>query len=108
LLLRSKIEYDINKLDNLFRFRFQKLNSAAEKAFAECSLLLDENRLLFTQNNEKVSRKSVKSIIIGTTKIMNYENIVEVQTNRDAKTADRISSRKKSALTAGKEKGSRS
>jgi hypothetical protein len=51
-----KIEQDIDGLDNLFRFRLQKLSYAAEKAFAERSLLLDDNRLLFTQNNEKVSR----------------------------------------------------
>jgi len=39
---------------------------------------------------------------------MSYEDIVEAQTNRDVKAVSRISSCKKSAFTAGKEKGSRS
>jgi len=107
-LLRSKIEQDIDGLDNLSRFRLQKLNNAAEKAFAERSLLLDDNRLLFAQNNEKVSRKSVRSAVIGAAQVMSYEDIVEAQTDRDAKAAGRISKRKKSAPTAGQERGSRS
>ncbi len=39
---------------------------------------------------------------------MSYEDIVEAQTDRDAKAAGRISKRKKSAPTAGQERGSRS
>jgi hypothetical protein len=39
---------------------------------------------------------------------MSYEDIVEAQKNRDAKVAGRIPKRKKSAPTAGKERGSRS
>lgn len=62
-LLRSKIEQDIDGLDDLSRFRLQKLSNAAEKAFAERSLL-DDNRLLFAQNNEKVSRKSARSTVV--------------------------------------------
>jgi hypothetical protein len=86
-LLRSKIEQDIDGLDDLSRFRLQKLSNAAEKAFVERSLLLDDNRLLFTQNNEKVSRKSARSTVVNTAKVMSYEDIVEAQTNRDAKAA---------------------
>jgi len=104
-LLRSKIEQDTDGLDDLSRFRLQKLSNAAEKAFAERSLL-DDNRLLFTQNNEKVSRKSARSTVVGTAKVMSYEDIVNAQTNPDAKAARRISRRKKSAPTAGKEKRS--
>jgi hypothetical protein len=37
-----------------------KLANAAQKSFAECALLLDENQLLFKQNNESKSRKSVR------------------------------------------------
>jgi hypothetical protein len=103
-LLRSKIEQDIDGLDGLSRFRLQKLSNAAEKAFAERSLLLDDNRLLFAQNSEKVSRKSARSTVVGTAKVMSYEDIVEAQTNRDAKVAGRIPKRK-SAPTAGQERG---
>jgi hypothetical protein len=83
------------------------LTHAAEKAFTECSLLRDENRLLFTQNNEKVTRKSVRSTVIGTAKVMSYEDIVEARTNRDAKVAGRISKRTKSAPKVSKAKGPR-
>lgn len=106
-LLRSKIEQDIDGLDDLSRFRLQKLSNAAEKAFAERSLLLDDNRLLFAQNNEKVSRKSERSTVVGTAKVMSYEDIVEAQTNRYAKVAGRIPKRE-SAPTAGQERGPRS
>jgi hypothetical protein len=106
-LLRSKIERDTDRLDNLSRFRLQKLSNAAKKAFAERSLLLDDNRLLFEQNNEKVSRKSARSTVVSTAKVMSYKDIVEAQTNRDAKAAGRIPKRK-SAPTAGQERGSRS
>jgi hypothetical protein len=105
-LFRSKIEQDIDGLDDLSRFRLQKLSNAAEKAFAERSLL-DDNRLIFAQNNEKVSRKSARSTVVGTAKVMSYEDIVEAQTNRDAKVAGRIPKRK-SAPTAGQERGPRS
>jgi hypothetical protein len=105
--LRSKIEQDIDGLNKLSRFRIQKLTHAAEKAFTECSLLRDENRLLFTQNNEKVTRKSVRSTVVGTAKVMSYEDIVEARTNRDAKVAGRISKRTKSAPKVGKAKGPR-
>jgi hypothetical protein len=81
------------------------LNNAAEKAFAECSLLLDDNRLLFAQNNEKVSRKSARSTVVGTAKVISYEDIVETQTNRDAKAAGRISKRKSGSI-AGQARGS--
>jgi hypothetical protein len=108
LLLRSKIEQDTDGLDNLSRFRVQKLSNAAEKAFAERSLLLDDNRLLFAQNNKKVSRKSVRSTIVGTAKVMSYEDIVDAKTKRDAKAAGRIPKRKKSAPLTRQEIGPRS
>lgn len=54
--LRSRIERDAHMLDGPSKHRLQKLANAAQKAFAECALLLDENRLLFEQNNESKSR----------------------------------------------------
>ena len=65
----------------------QKLSNAAEKAFAEHSLLLDDNRLLLMQNNEKVSRQSTRSTVIGATKVMSYGDIIEALKKRDANTA---------------------
>lgn len=65
----------------------RKLANAAEKAFAERALLLDENRLLFQQNNERESRQSTRSTVVGKAKVMSREDIVEAQAKRDAKEA---------------------
>jgi hypothetical protein len=99
--LRNRIERDINMLDDQSKCRLQKLAKAAENAFAERALLLDENKLLFEQNNESRSRVSTRSTVIGKAKIMSYEDIVEAQRKRDAKEASlcaRDSKRKSSAL----------
>jgi hypothetical protein len=48
----------------------QKLANAAEKAFAERALLLDENRLLFEQNNESNCCQSTRSTVVGKAKMM--------------------------------------
>lgn len=83
--LRNRIERDINMLDNQSKCRLQKLAKAAEKAFAERALLLDENKLLFEQNNESRPRVSTRSTVIGKAKIISCEDIVEAQRKRDAK-----------------------
>jgi hypothetical protein len=43
-LLQSRIEDDAQLLDSPSKLRLRKLANAAEKAFAERALLLDENR----------------------------------------------------------------
>ena len=52
--LRIKIKQDI-VFDYPSKHGIQKLANAAEKIFADCIFLLDENRLLFEQNNEKIT-----------------------------------------------------
>ena len=99
-LLYNKIEQDTNRLNNLSRFRLQKLNNIAKKVFAEYSLLFNKNRLLFIQNNKKVSRKSIRLTIVSITKVMNYEDIIDTQMNYNIKTARRISKLKKSVPTS--------
>jgi hypothetical protein len=59
------------------KHRFQKLANAAEKAFADRAILLDENKLLFEQNNEKITRLSIRSTITGTAKVMTYDDIIK-------------------------------
>ena len=86
-VLRSQIDQGADKLNDSTRRRLQKLTSAAQKSFAECALLLDENRLLFEQNNESNCRKSVRSTKVGEAKVMSYDDIVEAQAKRDAKEA---------------------
>jgi hypothetical protein len=95
-------------LDELSKHCLQKLANAAEKAFAERALL-DENRLLFKQNNEKESRKSTRSTIVGKAKVMSYKDIFEAQAKRDAKETAVIKGkparkRKASALVAAQAK----
>jgi hypothetical protein len=69
------------------KHRFQKLANGAEKTFADRAILLDENKLLFEQNNEKMTRSSTRSTVTGTAKIMTYEDIMETQRKRDVKEA---------------------
>jgi hypothetical protein len=54
---------------------------------------LDENLLLFQQNNEKTTRTSIKATIEGTAKVSSYEDIVEAQQKRDMKEAEAIAVR---------------
>ena len=82
--LRGKIEQEA-KLNSPIKYRFQKLADAAEKAFADRAMLLDENQMLFEQNNEKTSRMSVRSTVVGSARVMSYEDIVEAQRKRDIK-----------------------
>jgi hypothetical protein len=66
------------------------LVDAAENAFAERAILLGENLLLFEQNNEKTTRTSIEATVVGTAKVMSYEDIVEAQQKRDMKDVETI------------------
>jgi hypothetical protein len=61
---------------------------ATQKAFADRSLLHDENESLLKQNDEKGVRQNTKSTVIsqGNARIMSYADIVKVQRRRTAKT----------------------
>jgi hypothetical protein len=65
------------------KHRLQTLTCAAERVFAERALLLEENRILFEQNNEKTCRQSGGPTVVGSAKVMSYEDIVEAQKKRD-------------------------
>ena len=80
--LRQKVEQHSQHLDNVGKHRLQKLANAAEKAIADRVLLVEENRILFDQNNEKKTRSSTKSTVVGTARVMSYEDIVAVQEKR--------------------------
>ena len=45
------------------------MTNAAEKVFADRTILLDENLLLFDQNNERNMRKSIKATAVGKAKV---------------------------------------
>jgi len=82
--LYTKIDEDLG-YDHPSKAGLAKLVHAAEKAFADRSLLLDENQLLFTQNNEKVTRTSTRATIIGTARVMTYEVIIAAEERRIVK-----------------------
>ncbi|OQE13948.1 hypothetical protein PENSTE_c041G06370 [Penicillium steckii] len=82
-LLRKEVEQDASDLDSGCKHRLQTLSHAAEKVFAERALLLEENRILFEQNNEKTSRQSSGQTVIGHAKVMSYDDIVEAQKKRE-------------------------
>jgi hypothetical protein len=85
--LRSLIEQGSHMLDESSRHYVQKLANAAERAFADRALLLDENLNLFKRNNERECRQLTRSTVVGKAKVMSYEDIVEAQAKRDAKEA---------------------
>ena len=72
--LRNQIEKDAHMLDEPSKHCLPKLANAAEKAFAERTLLVDENRLLFDQKNESNCPQSTKSTVMGKAKVMRYED----------------------------------
>src|SRR5580700_9208545 len=54
------------------------------------TILLDENLLLFEQNNEKTTRTSIKATVVGTVKVLSYEDIIEAQQKHDIKEAEAV------------------
>jgi hypothetical protein len=49
--------------------------------------------LLFEQNNEKTTRTSIKATVVGTAKVLSYEDIVEAQQKRDIKEEEAVAVR---------------
>jgi hypothetical protein len=94
--LRKNVEMSLTRqevLDSHTKLSIQKIADAAENAFAERAILLDENSLLFEQNNEKTTRTSMKATVVGTAKVLSYEDIVEAQQKRDMKDAEAVAVR---------------
>jgi hypothetical protein len=88
--LRKDLEACIFKggiLNTPSKVRISKIANAAENAFADRTLLLDDNQLLFEQNCEKTKRNTTRSTIIGTARVLSYEDLVEVELQRDIQEA---------------------
>ncbi|KAF2190317.1 hypothetical protein K469DRAFT_760038, partial [Zopfia rhizophila CBS 207.26] len=92
--LHGLIEQDTHGLDERSKQRLRKFANAAQISFAERTLLADENRLLFKQNNEANVRRSTKSMIVGKAKVMSYEDIKGERANRAAKEAAAVSKKR--------------
>lgn len=87
--LHNLIKQDANALDERSKYRLQKhvqkLASAAQISFAKCALLQDQNQFLFNINNEAKVRRSTNRAILGTAKLMSYEDLEEARSKRAAK-----------------------
>jgi hypothetical protein len=44
---------------------------------------LDENLLLFDQNIKKATRKSIIARVVGSARVVSYEDIIKAQKERD-------------------------
>ena len=75
----------------------QKLTNAAQLSFAERALL-QHNQFLAQINNEAKTRRSTKSEVLGTARVMSYEDLDKARAARaakEAKTADTAGERKR-------------
>ncbi|EME39022.1 hypothetical protein DOTSEDRAFT_39202 [Dothistroma septosporum NZE10] len=87
------IEQDAHHLDERskqrLRKRLQKLTNATQLSFAERALLEEQNRFLYCINNEAKVRRSTKSELIGTARVMSYEDLERARTARKIKEAEK-------------------
>ncbi|KAK3044655.1 hypothetical protein LTS18_000701, partial [Coniosporium uncinatum] len=65
----------------------QKHTNATQLSFAERALLQEHNRFLAQMNNEAKVRRSTKSDVLGTAKMMSYEDLERAKAERAAKEA---------------------
>lgn len=75
--LRRLIEGEGYSETEVHQSRLRKVFNAAEQAMANCTLLEDERRNLFLQNCERKTRVSTKSKVVGTARVMSYQDIVD-------------------------------
>lgn len=68
VVLRKSVEMSLAQqevVDTYTKLSIQKIADAAENAFTERAILLDENMLPFEQNSEKITRTSMKARVVG-------------------------------------------
>jgi hypothetical protein len=99
--LRILIEQDAHLQDDTsrqrLRRRLQKLTNATQLSFAERALLQDQNAFLNRINNEAKVRRSTKSEIIGTARVMSFEDLDRARTARSLKDADKAAKKARTA-----------
>lgn len=89
-LMRVKVEEDLALAGTSSTQRVQKMVKGFQSTLAHYAVLSAENQWLMEQNNEKTSRASVRSTVIGGPKVMTYDDIIERQQLRE--TAERRNS----------------
>ncbi|KAK1807420.1 hypothetical protein LTR12_018232, partial [Friedmanniomyces endolithicus] len=67
----------------------QRLTNATTLSLAKQNLLQAQNRLLAKINNEAKVRRSTKSKIVGTARVMRYEDLDKARLERATKEADK-------------------
>jgi hypothetical protein len=70
-------------VDTPCKAQVTKLIHAAQHSFTERSLLMDENRLLFQQNCEKVTRQSHGMSIVGSARVVSHDDLVKAREQRN-------------------------
>ncbi|KAK3063212.1 hypothetical protein LTS18_002186, partial [Coniosporium uncinatum] len=82
----------------------QKHTKATQLSFAERTLLQEHNWFFARINNEAKPRRATKSDVLGTAKVMSYEDLEKVKAERAAKeTVKEVKKAEKEAKKAGKE-----
>ena len=75
------------------------LHPAAENAFADRAIILHENQQLFSRSMEKKLRKSRRMAVLGTTRVMSYQdlyiarNVLEQQKTNNERLANKRAKR---------------
>ena len=75
----------------------QKLTNATQTSFADCSLLKHQVESLTEINNEAKVRRAIKSHVVGTARVMSYEDIEQARAKRAEKEAANEAKRAKKA-----------
>lgn len=94
--LHNSISQDIQSLGEAGAARLQKhmqkLTNATQLSFAERALLQDNVRFLSEINNEAKVRRATKSKVIGTARVMSFEDLESARAERAMKEAAKKSS----------------
>ena len=99
----KQVPYDETNRQHKERLQ-QKLTNATQLSFAERALLQEHNRFLARINNEAKVRRSTKSDVLGTAKVMSYEELEKAKAERAAKgTVKEAKKAKREAKKAEKE-----
>lgn len=86
--VRAQLDRIVGAIDDeVFKTHVQKVVNGAKQSFANCALLVDENRRLVAQNSEKEIRKSTKVTVVGPAKTMSYEDMVQARKRRGERQA---------------------
>ncbi|KAF2691669.1 hypothetical protein K458DRAFT_381512 [Lentithecium fluviatile CBS 122367] len=80
------IKQDAHALDETrkqsLQRHLQKFAKAAQLSFAKGALQQNQIRLLMAINNEAKVRRATKSVVLGTAKVMSYEDLEEARAKR--------------------------